>query len=377
MILGSRIPGDVYPKLEPPFSFLITAAGLGVVSLVLDVLLVLFCQDPRFSPRAKNFFIALVIVTFLLFYGGLAFWRLEGWGYNQAIMFCLVTITTVGYGNLVPTDNRSKVIMIFYSLVGLVFLGFALEQFRRLLVEDIIRRIKSRLSRRYRPVVPDEDVDRARKRKKRAAALAIWTTRAVALLGLVIWWLCGALVFMALEGWTFLDSFYFSYVTLSTIGYGDFYPTTSAGMIFLIFFLMFGLGLFAVGLSTLSYARSAQLDAKIKGLTEDEELFAPSSFPRNALIVTEKDSLVAQLMKATSVVGTAVVLAQAVIKERESPLPAVVVLDQERFAELSQSVARCLNKLEHGGEETDLAKWASEYRKKRDLFETTFSMEDR
>ena len=38
-----------------------------------------------------------------------------------------------------------------------------------------------------------------------------------------------------------LDSIYFVVVTVTTIGYGDLFPTTSAGKIFTIFFSFFGI----------------------------------------------------------------------------------------------------------------------------------------
>ena len=53
----------------------------------------------------------------------------------------------------------------------------------------------------------------------------------------------GAVVYHSLEGWTWLDSLYFSVITLTTIGYGDFAPVTDAGKIFTILYVFTGIGI--------------------------------------------------------------------------------------------------------------------------------------
>ncbi len=48
--------------------------------------------------------------------------------------------------------------------------------------------------------------------------------------------LVGATLYHWLEGWDWIDSFYFVVVTLTTIGYGDFTPTTPLTKVITIFY---------------------------------------------------------------------------------------------------------------------------------------------
>ena len=53
----------------------------------------------------------------------------------------------------------------------------------------------------------------------------------------------GAVFYRQVEGWSLLDSLYFSVATLTTVGYGDLSPSTAAGKIFTIFYIFIGLGI--------------------------------------------------------------------------------------------------------------------------------------
>lgn len=61
----------------------------------------------------------------------------------------------------------------------------------------------------------------------------------------------GTFVYHEVEGWSYLDAFYFSFITLTTIGFGDFAPQTDAGKIFTIFYIIVGVGIILSFVNTL------------------------------------------------------------------------------------------------------------------------------
>lgn len=61
--------------------------------------------------------------------------------------------------------------------------------------------------------------------------------------------LFGSLFIARVEDWTLFQGFYWSVITLTTVGYGDFSPQTFAGRAFTILYVLAGVGII-VGLIT-------------------------------------------------------------------------------------------------------------------------------
>lgn len=66
--------------------------------------------------------------------------------------------------------------------------------------------------------------------------------------------LTASIFYWVVEGWSLLDSVYFSVVTIATVGYGDFVPVTVPGKIFTMFYIFGGLGIFVSAATALAHA---------------------------------------------------------------------------------------------------------------------------
>ena len=75
-------------------------------------------RDPEF--QVLSFVVLILLLTGTLFYH-----NIEGWKWLDALYFSVITLTTVGYGDLSPQTDLGKIFTMVYILVGLgVLLGF-------------------------------------------------------------------------------------------------------------------------------------------------------------------------------------------------------------------------------------------------------------
>jgi voltage-gated potassium channel Kch len=53
----------------------------------------------------------------------------------------------------------------------------------------------------------------------------------------------GTVFYRTVEGWSWLDSFYFTVITLTTVGYGDLAPQRALSKLFTVMIILVGIGL--------------------------------------------------------------------------------------------------------------------------------------
>ncbi|CAF3539582.1 unnamed protein product [Rotaria sordida] len=140
------------------------------------------------------------------------------WTYSTAILYAATLVTTIGYGNISPKTTLGKISTVIYALIGILLVVSWLK-----LVGDslalLVTQYYQYFSRCFR---------RHFKRKKIPLQEKIYLDEKVPfwvpITLLILYLLAGSVLFATWEGWSYIDSAYFSFITFTTIGFGDLVP---------------------------------------------------------------------------------------------------------------------------------------------------------
>ncbi|KAM6185106.1 potassium channel subfamily K member 17 [Rhynchocyon petersi] len=130
---------------------------------------------------------------------------MERWELVGSFFFSVSTITTIGYGNLSPHTLGARLFCILFALLGIPLNLVVLNRLGHLMLRGM-HRCAHRLGRTLKD-----------------PAKARWLAGCGTLLaGLLLFLVLPPLLFSYIEGWNYMEGFYFAFITLSTVGYGDY-----------------------------------------------------------------------------------------------------------------------------------------------------------
>ena len=233
------------------------------------------------------------------------------WVFAKSIIFCFTIVTTIGYGTFAPATMGGQMFLIAYALIGIpltgLSLGFIAE--RTLYVFTWISKLgKDKVLDAFNQFDTDGSGELDKDEFEAAVKMlgfqltpnkftSLWNavdsdgggevtieefrsaidmmnadvTEAsgqknkiyITVAAIFFWISLGVLVFSLAEKWRPDQALYFLFVSLTTVGLGDFFPKTPFGLVFLVLFSMVGLGLATVLLKLIETSMS-EVDNKHK-----------------------------------------------------------------------------------------------------------------
>uniref|UniRef100_A0A672HIW1 Potassium channel, subfamily K, member 17 n=1 Tax=Salarias fasciatus TaxID=181472 RepID=A0A672HIW1_SALFA len=121
------------------------------------------------------------------------------WKFTSSAVFAATVVTTIGYGNMSPSTMTGQIFCVFFALFGIP-LNMA-----------VLNRVDDGVTYMTTP---------ARVSLQKCTRFFIHLVSY--LCGTVLFFIVPMLVFQQHEGWTYSQAIYYCFITLSTIGFGDF-----------------------------------------------------------------------------------------------------------------------------------------------------------
>ncbi|XVE50835.1 hypothetical protein DITRI_Ditri01bG0195700 [Diplodiscus trichospermus] len=153
-------------------------------------------------------------------------------GILDAVYFCVVTMTTVGYGDLVPNSDLAKLLACAFVFTGMALIGLVLSKAADYLVEkqEILLVNALHMNQKVNRLEIMKEIENNKVKFKFYTALI--------LLVLVI--SAGTIFLSKVESLDLVDAFYCVCSTITTLGYGDKSFSTEGGRIFAVFWILAG-----------------------------------------------------------------------------------------------------------------------------------------
>ncbi|XP_062980255.1 potassium channel subfamily K member 5 isoform X2 [Elgaria multicarinata webbii] len=127
------------------------------------------------------------------------------WNWPNAVIFAATVITTIGYGNVAPKTSAGRLFCIFYGLFGVPLC---------LTWISALGKFFGGRAKRLGQFLTKRGVSLRKAQITCTAIFIIW--------GVLIHLVLPPFVFMVTEGWDYIEGLYFSFITITTIGFGDF-----------------------------------------------------------------------------------------------------------------------------------------------------------
>ncbi|KAL3661355.1 hypothetical protein V7S43_013559 [Phytophthora oleae] len=243
------------------------------------------------NESLRSNLIALALVLSYIAVSILVFHFVEDWSVVDCVYYAMVIVTTVGYGDVTPKTTAGKAFTIFFAFYGICTIGMALGQLAswflqrqkhvtKMATQKLLSNVENAAATAIRSTASFQDKeakvwkkDQVKSHWKRfQGSLPSWARKIFsdsnkalvhAFVPIVISIMAGLIV-GAIEGWAILDCFYYTLITITTVGFGDFSPKSQNAKLYAIFYLPLAVVTVAHGVGSILNELSARSVMKTK-----------------------------------------------------------------------------------------------------------------
>ena len=98
-----------------------------------------------FKLFKSKFFTAIFLMFFVFFIGVIGFMLLSGYGFVDAIYMTIITVTTVGFSEVNPLDETSKIFTIFLIITSVFVFAYSLSVITEYIVsKNTVEQLRTR-----------------------------------------------------------------------------------------------------------------------------------------------------------------------------------------------------------------------------------------
>lgn len=106
-------------------------------------------MEPKYQQIRKGLSFGFVMLAGVFALGTLWYWLVEGWSWLEAAYMTMITLSTVGFSEVQPLSERSRLFTIALILLGLITIGYIVNRFTEALIEGYFQAgIRGRQERR-------------------------------------------------------------------------------------------------------------------------------------------------------------------------------------------------------------------------------------
>ena len=119
----------------------------------------MYTFEQKYRRLRQQLLVSAIALAGVFLIGTLWYWLIEKWSWSEAAYMTVITLSTVGFSEVNPLDERSRLFTIALILMGLITIGYIVNRFTEALIQGYFQEgIRSRQERRLIETLAEHNI---------------------------------------------------------------------------------------------------------------------------------------------------------------------------------------------------------------------------